>query len=202
MSILALTSDTLIGTAAAGNIEYNGQFFGTDSNASRAQLQRIVQETAVASTSGTSIDFTGLPAWVKRITVMLYDVSLSGTSNLVFRLGDSGGIEITGYSSGSTSVSNSTTNTTNGNGATENTSITAAGAVSTAATVYQGHCFMTQLDNTRWVISGILYATSINRVIQFAGRSSLTTTLTQVRITTVNGTDTFDAGSVNIIYEG
>jgi hypothetical protein len=43
MSILALTSDTLIGTAAAGNIEYNGQFFGTDSNASRAQLQRIVQ---------------------------------------------------------------------------------------------------------------------------------------------------------------
>ena len=202
MSILALTSDTLIGTAAAGNIEYNGQFFGTDSNASRAQLQRIVQETAQATTSGTSIDFTGLPAWVKRITVMLYDVSLSGTSNLVFRLGDSGGIEITGYSSGSTSVSNSTTNTTNGNGATENTSITAAGAVSTAATVYQGHCFMTQLDNTRWVISGILYATSINRVIQFAGRSSLTTTLTQVRITTSNGTDTFDAGSINIIYEG
>ena len=202
MSILALTSDTLIGTPAAGNLEYNGQFFGTDSNASRAQLQRIVQETAQATTSGTSIDFTGLPAWVKRITVMLYDVSLSGTSNLVFRLGDSGGIEITGYSSGSTSVSNSTTNTTNGNGATENTSITAAGAVSTAATVYQGHCFMTQLDNTRWVISGILYATSINRVIQFAGRSSLTTTLTQVRITTSNGTDTFDAGSINIIYEG
>jgi hypothetical protein len=43
MSILALTSDTLIGTPATGNLEYNGQFFGTDSNASRAQLQRIVQ---------------------------------------------------------------------------------------------------------------------------------------------------------------
>jgi hypothetical protein len=51
MSILVLTSDTLIGTAAAGNIEYNGQFFGTDSNASRAQLQRITSGTAVASTS-------------------------------------------------------------------------------------------------------------------------------------------------------
>jgi hypothetical protein len=202
MSQLVLVSDTLLATPAVGTIEYNGQFFGTDSNASRAQLQRITQGTAVASTSGTSIDFTGLPAWIKRITVMLYDVSLSGTSNLVFRLGDSGGIEITGYSSGSTSVSNSTTNTTNGNGATENTSITGAGAVSTAATVYQGHCFMTQLDDTRWVISGILYATSINRVIQFAGRSSLTTTLTQVRITTSNGTDTFDAGTINIMYEG
>jgi hypothetical protein len=200
MSILALTSNTLV-TAAAGQIEYNGQFFGTDSAASRAQMQRITQGTAV-SASGTSVDFTGIPAWVKKITVMLYDVSLSGTSNLVFRLGDSGGIEITGYSSGSASVSNSTTNTTNGNGGTENTSITAASAVSTAATVYQGHCFMTQLDDTRWVISGILYATSINRVIQFVGRSSLTTTLTQVRITTFNGTDTFDAGTINIIYEG
>jgi hypothetical protein len=62
MSILVLTSDTLIGTPATGNIEYNGQFFGTDSNASRAQLQRIVLSTAVASTSGTSIDFTSIPS--------------------------------------------------------------------------------------------------------------------------------------------
>jgi hypothetical protein len=61
MSILALTSDTLIGTAAAGNIEYDGQFFGTDSNASRAQLQRFVWSTAVSPTSGTSLDFTGYP---------------------------------------------------------------------------------------------------------------------------------------------
>jgi len=76
MSILVLTSDTLIGTPATGNIEYNGQFFGTDSNASRAQLQRIVQATAVASTSGTSIDFTGLPSWIKRVTVMFSGVSL------------------------------------------------------------------------------------------------------------------------------
>jgi hypothetical protein len=60
MSILALASDTLIGTPATGNIEYNGQFFGTDSNSSRAQLQRITQGTAVASTSGTSIDFTSI----------------------------------------------------------------------------------------------------------------------------------------------
>jgi hypothetical protein len=160
----------------------------------------LTSGTAV-SASGTSVDFTDIPSWVKRITVMLYDISVSGTSNLIFRLGDSGGIEITGYSSGATSVSNTTANTTNGNGGTDNTSISAAGAVSTAASVYQGHCFMTQLDNTRWVISGSLYATSIGRVMQFAGRSSLTSTLDRIRITTANGTDTFDAGSINILYE-
>ena len=81
MSILVLTSDTLIGTPATGNIEYNGQFFGTDSNASRAQMQRITLGTAVASTSGTSIDFIGLPAWIKRITVMFQGVSTNSTSN-------------------------------------------------------------------------------------------------------------------------
>ena len=101
MSILALASDTLVGTAGAGQIEYNGQFFGTDSNASRAQLQRIVRGTAVASTSGTSIDFTGIPAWVERITVMFSGVSGSGTSNFLLQIGDAGGIENTGYSGGS-----------------------------------------------------------------------------------------------------
>jgi hypothetical protein len=89
MSILVLTSDTLIGTPATGNLEYNGQFFGTDSNASRAQIQRIASGTAVNSTSGTSIDFTSLPAWIKRITVMLVGVSTNGTSDPILRLGTS-----------------------------------------------------------------------------------------------------------------
>jgi hypothetical protein len=100
MSILALTSDTLIGTPATGNLEYDGQFFGTDSNASRAQLQRLVLSTAVASTSGTSIDFTGLPAWVKRITVSFQGVSTNGTSPVCALIGTSSGIVSTGYSAG------------------------------------------------------------------------------------------------------
>jgi hypothetical protein len=31
---------------------------------------------------------------------------------------------------------------------------------------------------------------------------SLSGTLDRIRLTTVNGSDTFDAGSINIIYEG
>ena len=97
MSILVLTSDTLIGTPATGNLEYNGQFYGTDSNASRAQLQRIVLSTAVASTSGTSIDFTGLPAWVEKITVMFQGVSTNSTALWLLQLGTSSGVTTSGY---------------------------------------------------------------------------------------------------------
>jgi hypothetical protein len=104
MSILALTSDTLVGTAGAGQIEYNGQFFGTDSNASRAQLQRIVQETAQATTSGTSKDFTGIPAWVKRVTVMFSGVSWSTTGPFLRIQIGSGSVEITGYTGAQTNI--------------------------------------------------------------------------------------------------
>ena len=52
--------------------------------------------TAVNSTSGTSIDFTGIPSGVKRITIMLKDVSTSGTSYKLIQLG-SGSITTTGY---------------------------------------------------------------------------------------------------------
>ena len=194
MSILALTSDTLVGTAGAGQIEYNGQFFGTDSNASRAQLQRITQGTAVASTSGTSIDFTGIPAWVKRITVMFSNVSTNGTSNYLIQLGYSGGIENTGYISVANQQSGS------GSGTTTST----AGFVlfmGAAATTAYGQVFISTLGSNQWVASGsVTQASNVNTYT--SGGKTTTGTLDRVRITTVNGTDAFDAGTVNIIYEG
>ena len=57
----------------------------------------ITNGTAVASTSGTSIDFTSLPNWIKRITVMFNQVSTSGTAYKFIRLGTSGGIVSSGY---------------------------------------------------------------------------------------------------------
>jgi len=53
----------------------------------------IVSGTAVASTSGTSIDFTSIPSWVKRVTVMFAGVSTNGTGSYLIQIGDSGGIE-------------------------------------------------------------------------------------------------------------
>lgn len=196
MSILVLTSDTLIGTAATGNIEYNGQFFGTDSNASRAQLQRIVQGTAVASTSGTSIDFTSLPAWCKKITVMFSGVSTNGSSNLQIQLGDSGGFETTGYGSSMTYIVNATAATTN-----VSTGLLVGTYGNTAAS-YNGITTICTLGSNVWVSATNLNDSTSTRTFLGSGGKTLSDTLTQIRITTVNGTDTFDAGSVNIIYEG
>jgi len=196
MSILALTSDTLIGTAAAGNIEYNGQFFGTDSNASRAQMQRIVLETAQATTSGTSKDFTGIPAWVKRITVMFDGVSTSGSSNLQIQLGDSGGIETTGYISVGTYLGTSTS----GSSYTTGFGFLSAGSTN----VLSGLVIISLLNNNTFVATGDMAGSGGAAGFRYgtSGSKTLSATLDRIRITTVTGTDTFDAGSINIMYEG
>ncbi len=194
MSILVLTSDTLIGTPATGNIEYNGQFFGTDSNASRAQMQRIVRATAVASTSGTSIDFTGLPAWVKRVTVMFQGVSTGGTSNLLIQLG-SGSITSSGYSSVASQATGGATST-----AGFITTVTLAAA---SASARYGQSTLTNITGNTWVVSGLNTPIDNSLVASISvGSIALAGVLDRVRITTVNGTDTFDAGSINILYEG
>ena len=197
MSILALTSDTLIGTPAAGNVEYNGQFYGTDSNNARAQIQRITQGTAVASTSGTSIDFTALPAWVKRITVIFNAVSSSGTSLHQIQLGTgSTTFATSGYAGASMNTSGTALSTTNYTSGLVNM------AANAAAAVIVGQAVFTNVSGNMWV--GSINCARSDTTFTAMGSTVITlgATLTGVRITTVNGTDTFDAGSINILYEG
>ena len=199
MSILALTSDTLIGTPATGNLEYNGQFFGTDSAGSRAQLQRIVRATEVSnptSPASASIDFTSIPAWCKRITVMFNGVSSNSTSLFQIQLGDAGGIENTSYVSLRASIdgTNTTAIGTATSGFVLRSSIVAAQA-------YTGQAFISNLTGNSWVCSS--FVSGDNGVLTTQnGSKTLSDVLTQVRITTVGGTETFDAGTINIIYEG
>jgi hypothetical protein len=192
MSILALTSDTLIGTAAAGNIEYNGQFFGTDSNASRAQLQRITSGTAVASTSGTSIDFTGIPSWVKRITVMFTRVSTNGVSPLIIQYGVGGVPETSGYLGGSNNRGGETAAT---NGFPLNRVSIATNKVTLLATICS-------FGSNIWVGSSILAEQANDTGTFSACEKTLAGTLNMIRITTGGGVNTFDFGSINIMYEG
>jgi hypothetical protein len=151
----------------------------------------FVAETAVASTSGTSIDFTSIPSWVKRITVMFNEVSTSGSSAIQVQLGDGGGMENTGYLS--------TSSTTGGTV----TAITSGFAICTpaAASVVSGHCVITLIDSANTWIQTSLIKSATNTMAYSAGNKATSDTLTQIRITTVNGTDTFDAGSINILYE-
>jgi hypothetical protein len=159
----------------------------------------ITSGTSQASTSGTSIDFTGIPSWVKRVTVMFSGVSTNGTSAMQVQLGDSGGVENTGYNSIgfaiTTAVAASAVNTTSGFGL-----ITSASAGSS----YHGVLVLSLVSSASNLWSGIgNFGDSVATVrgIVIAGSKSLSATLDQVRITTVNGTDTFDAGTINILYE-
>lgn len=199
MSILALTSNTLVGTATAGNLEYNGQFFGTDSNASRAQIQRITLSTAVASTSGTSINFTSIPAWVKRVTCILSSVQVSGSSTILMQLGTSGGVVTSGYTNTAGSI-NTANNTTRG--ATSTSGILTYGGGSASAYVFSGSIVFVSLGSNIWTASGTTNNSYNNDSTTTAGQVSLGGTLDRVRFYTTNGTDTFTAGTVNILYEG
>lgn len=53
-----------------------------------------------------------------------------------------------------------------------------------------------------WVASGNFNDAGGSAVFSCGGKKATSATLDRVRITTVNGTDTFDAGTINIAYEG
>jgi hypothetical protein len=158
----------------------------------------LTSGTAVASTSGTSIDFTSIPSWVKRITLMFNQVSTSGTAYKFIRLGTSGGIVSTNYGSASSLIYGSNNCEVNGDG----TAFLIRSDV--AAERLSGHAVVTLVDaaNYIWSFSSIVSnTTATNRVWHSGGYLSLGGVCTQIRLTTANGTDTFDNGSVNILYE-
>jgi hypothetical protein len=158
--------------------------------------QPLTLETAQASTSGTSIDFTGIPSWVKRVTVIFADMSLSGSSSVLIQLGDSGGVETTGYVSSANflqgGVNSGSTSSTNG----------LILFANNAANALTGTVSLLNLSANHWVGTGTWNYSNLTLHNGWtAGDKTLSDTLTQLRITTVNGTDTFDAGSINIMYE-
>lgn len=155
--------------------------------------QPLTLGTAVATTSGTSIDFTGIPSWVKRITIMFSGVSTNGVSNTQVQIG-AGSITSSGYTSYSKESS-------------------IAGLIYNSGYVLQstsavntliGHMTITAVGGNLWVASSVLaFSQASNSYsVTSTGIVTLSGILDRVRLTTVNGTDTFDAGSVNILYEG
>jgi hypothetical protein len=161
--------------------------------AATGTISLLQMGTAVASTSGTSVDFTGIPSWAKRITVMISGVSTNGSSAVQLQLGDSGGIENTSYlgTTGSTG------------GATQfSAGFLFIGSASAASVVFQGALTLTNISGNAWACSGVIGRSDSAQVSSVGGVKELSATLDRVRITTVNGTDTFDAGSINVMWEG
>jgi hypothetical protein len=150
---------------------------------------QLVQATTQATTSGTSIDFTGVPSWVKRITVMFNGVSTNGASNLQIQIG-AGSVTTSGYASSAATNGSSLASFTTG------FPLCVGGA---AAYLFAGSMTITTLGSNIWVASASIGTGSFACAI--GGNITLGGTLDRLRLTTVNGTDAFDAGSVNILYE-
>ena len=150
--------------------------------------------TAQNTTSGTSIDFTGIPAGVKRITVMLAGVSTNGTYSVLLQLG-AGSITSTGYAAVGTTASNGSSPACVGY-------TTGFGDASqSSANTRSGSIVFTSIGSNTWVCNGAGAYEGQLAYWLYGGKVTLSGTLDRVRLTTVNGTDTFDAGSANILYE-
>jgi hypothetical protein len=163
--------------------------FSTDGT-NWSSTQKIVRGTAVATTSGTSVDFTSIPSWVKRITVMFNGVSTNGTSPAIIQIGNTsfttsgyvGGVFVTG---GSGSMS---------------TGFQMATTAAAADTRY-GIATLVNLEGNNWTFTYVGGYGNGAFTAYAGGGLTLSAVLDRVRITTVGGTNTFDAGSVNILYE-
>lgn len=208
MSTQKVSADLLDAGAAAGNLA-NGSITAAklatdavetakikDANVTPAKLsQPMTLGTAKASTSGTSVEFTSIPSWVKRITISLVGVSTSGTSQPIFQIGDSGGFETSGYlgSSSSLGVATTSANYTDGFGL----------YVASASNVIHGAIVLTLVDASTftWAAHGVFGLSNTTLTLTTAGSKSLSATLDRVCITTQGGSDTFDAGKINILYE-
>jgi len=163
-------------------------FFG---GAGRATA--LVSGTSQASTSGTSVSFTSIPSWVKRITIMFNGVSTNSTNIMQLQIG-SGSIDITGYSGSSGTRGGDSFNSTGFN----------LNRTQTAAVNGYGMAVLTTLGSNIWVQSGIWAGSATDAPSFSAGGKTLSGALDQLRIiasATGSPSDTFDAGSINILYE-
>jgi hypothetical protein len=177
-------------TVASGGVTANN--LSLNSTAITSFGGGVITSGTAVSASGTSVDFTGIPSWVKRISVIFAGVSGSGTSSVLVQVGISTGVVTSGYVSTSISSGGGTTASTAG----------FAMQNATASNTMSGIMIITLFDTNAWVSS---HSAKNSTTITCNGGGNVTNiggTLDRVRITTVNGTDTFDAGTINILYEG
>jgi hypothetical protein len=183
-------SNVVITNPSSGQVlVYNGTEWVNAAN--------LVQGTAVTA-SGTAVDFTGIPSWAKRITILMADLSTSGGSMLQVQLG---------YGGTPTFVTSSYKGSSGQTGATgANTSLYTAGigidAASNGAGVRHGCLTVFRLGSSNtYVARGGAGRSDTAGSGTGSASVTLSDVLTAVRITTINGTDTFDSGTINIMYE-
>ena len=148
----------------------------------------------IATTSGTTIDVTGIPANTKRITINFFGVSRAGASYPLIQLG-AGSVDTNGYICASTGLGGSGSSTftfTNGFGV----------ANTSASNLIYGSVVLNRVNSStfEWTIGGTLYVTNATNPI--SGAKTLTGILDRIRLTTLSGTGAFNGGEISVICEG
>lgn len=191
---IASSQNVGIGTTApAVSLDVIGSIKGT-----------ITSGTVQVSTAGTAINFTGIPSWVKRITVGINTVQTSSTSPPLIQIGSSSlGYTNTGYTGSNSVISNAsavTVNFTTGVGIGVNVSNWSSVQIVSGTVTFM----LVDSTNNVWSASGIVASSNSSVIWWTAGAKRLgaTNTLDRIRVTMSNGTDTFTGGSINILYEG
>lgn len=146
-----------------------------------------VLRTAVSTTSGTGAGFLSIPAGVNRIDFVLSGVSLSGTDNFIIQIGDAGGYEVTGYTSAG-SYNGAGVTATNG-------FVIRCGS---APYLISGVYSFVRLTGNAWA-GGWCGASDSASYMSGGGSKTLSAELDRIRILPT-GSDTFDAGEVNVFY--
>jgi hypothetical protein len=203
--INASTSSGLVQTAdTSGELALQSNGTTQLTMSSTGAYGTVKSGTAVATTSGTSVELiTSIPSWVKRVTVVFNGVSTNGTSaassGIVLQLSTSGGYVTSGYGGNAIHVG------ATGLGSTNYTNGLALIDEVTAAYAYSGIATLCLSSSNTWSMASTIASASssaTNGTGIGAGVIALGGALTAIRITTSGGVNTFDAGSINILYEG
>lgn len=187
------TTQDVINVNASGVVDFpQGATIGGSAG------QKMLLTASQATTSGTFVDFTGIPSWAKKITVLYDGVSTTGTSRMIIQLGTSSGFVTTNYSS--TSSYAGATNAAGYATFTAGFGLVAALATSSRVGAYEAYL----QSGSTWVAKGLHFdqTAPADATYQSIGRVTVGGVVDRIRITTVNGTDTFDAGSVSLLIEG
>lgn len=193
---VSLNTSGAVGVGSSPSYGTAGQTLVSNGSAAAPSWgSSIVSGTAQSTTSGTAIDFTGIPSWVKRITVMFNGVSVTQTAMIVIQLGTASGVENTGYLGSGAGIGTSSA------GGSVYTAGFRLSDVSSNTTTVGGLVTICNLSGNIWVAAGIVSDGNTTKTEFTSGYKTLAAQLDRIRITTTNGTDTFDAGSVNILYE-
>ncbi len=158
-------------------------------------LAPIVSGTVSTTTGGTSVDFTSIPSWVKRITLVMRGVSLSSTANFLVQIGTGGTATTSGYTGAFAVITSGTTVSC--------TAISTGFSLGANSAATSMNCFLTivNLTGNNWVANGGFAETLGARAGYVTGSVGLSGTLDFIRVTTTS-TDTFDVnGGINILYE-